>query len=71
MRERVKDDAADKFTMLTRRIRTGINGMEQLHITDVVNEDLFFENDDQSTSIHFNRENGSWKGEFTYSGLSL
>ena len=53
-------------TKLTRWIRTGINGMEQFHVTDIVNEDLFFENDNQSTAIHFDGENRGWKCEFAY-----
>lgn len=41
------------------------------HIRDVVNVDLYFEDDDEGFPVHLHGKNGGGEEEFTDHGLSL
>ena len=53
------------------RVGRGFNGVEKLHITDIVEIDLIFQYHDQAFAIESDGENGGGKGEFTYCRLPL
>ena len=52
--------------MLTNDIGVRVNGMEKLHIGNIVNVNMLFQHDDQPLPVELDGENGRDKGEFYY-----
>ena len=57
--------------MLTIRVRSRLDRVQQLHRRDVVYIDLRFEHDDQSFPVHFHRKHRRREDELAYRRLSL
>ena len=57
--------------LLTLRIGTGLDSMQQLHVADIVNVDFLFKNDDQSPPVQLYAKDGSGEEQFADSRLSL
>ena len=53
------------------RVGTCFDGMQQLHIADVVDIDLVLEYHDKSLPVEFDREDSCWKGELADGRLAL
>lgn len=50
----------------TVRIRGSLDGVKELHVADVVEVDLVFQNDDQPLSVQANGEDGGGESKFAY-----
>lgn len=53
------------------RIRACFDGVQELHVADIVDVNLILEHHDQALAVEFDREDGRGKSELTDGGLAL
>ena len=64
-------DGSSSLSTFTGGIRGGLDGVEQLHVTDVIQIDLFLEHDGQSLAVEPYGEDRGWKGQLADGRLPL
>lgn len=52
-------------------IGTGINGVQQLHVANIVNVNMFLQHYNESFPIQLDAQNSGGKGEFANGRLTL
>ena len=71
MAERISRISPPFRGRITVGVGGGLDGIQQLHVADIIQVDLVLQNHHEPFSIQANRQDRGWEGELAYRRMSL